>query len=365
MMYESTYFFYLAVVLITLLFTWYSEKTGKKRGIIVAVLILVCVSGLRAHTVGIDTMLYKYGVEYFHETGTVSWKYNFSLGYGLFSNVVLTVCEDYSFLLFVEAAITNILIVARFWDFRNQASMTMMMLVYICTTYFMTMNIICQYLAVAVVFYFSRYIDRGKPIPFFIAVVLASCIHLSAAVGILFWAVRLLNFKNVRPARFFAQLLAICLVVLIVFFIAQMFFARYSGYNNSKRASSVGLMVFAQIFVFLFSLLACGYFSKGSRKDKHSIRVIFKEKVPYGLLLYSIGILLSAASYVINNAGRIAYYFLIYGPVCFGVMAKGFSKHKSRFFCSLTLFVWFVLYAIYSFFLTDRLGIIPYAFLWG
>lgn len=362
---EETYVFYLAVVFITLLFTWYSEKTEKKRGLIFAVLILVFVSGLRAHTVGIDTMLYKYGVEYFHETGTVSWKYSFSLGYGLFSNAVLTVCEDYSFLLFVEAAITNILIVARFWDFRNQASLTMMMFVYICTTYFMTMNIICQHLAVAVVFYFSRYIDRGKPTPFFIAVVLASCIHLSAAVGILFWAVRLLNFKNVSPARFFVQFLAICLVVFIVFFIGPMFFARYSGYNNSERASSVGLMVFAQIFVFLFALLTCGYFSKGNHQDKQNIRVVFKKNVPYGLLLYSIGILLSAASYIIDNAGRIAYYFLIYGPVCFGVMTKGSSKRRNRFFCSLTLLVWFALYAIYSFFLTDRLGIIPYAFMWG
>lgn len=34
---------------------------------------------------------------------------------------------------------------------------------------------------------------------------------------------------------------------------------------------------------------------------------------PYALRLYSLGLLLSAASYVIANAGRIAYYFTIYG----------------------------------------------------
>ena len=72
--------------------------------------------------------------------------------------------------------------------------------------------------------------------------------------------------------------------------------------------------------------------------DNLSLRNDLESCAPYALRLYSLGLLLSAASYVIANAGRIAYYFTIYGCVCFGAMAKHSTKSRSRLLCACLLY---------------------------
>ena len=358
--------FYVSVALLSLLFCWQSEKSGRKTGLVLSVGVLSLAAGLRAFSVGVDTLPYLSGVEYFVQYGETHWQYGFSYGYGVFCKAVLYACDDFTFLLFVEALITNGLIAARFWDYRNGSSLTFMMLVYVCTTYLMTLCLTCQFIAVSIVFYCSRFLDNGKVFWYCVGVLFASAIHLSALIAIIPMLVRLLNFKEASAGKAFVQLTALAVFLCLGAYAASLLFERYSSYANISRVSSIGFMVFAQAAILFVSLLASGYFAKGDAEDSTaSLRATLKAEAPYAVPLYLLAIVLSGASYVIDNAGRIAYYFTVFGPVVFGAMAKGASCSKERFLCAFALIVWFVAYGTYVFFLHDSLGIFPYSFCWA
>lgn len=358
----QTYCLYGAVATISLLLCWYSEKTSKKLGLVAAAVLLVFVSGFRAYSVGVDTSLYKTGVEFFFERGEVLWSSSFAYGYGVFTRSLLSLNNDYTFVLLTQAAITNGLILARFWDLREKCSLTFMLLVYLCTAYFYTLCIICQYVAIALVFWGSRYADKGRILLYVLLIVLASCLHISALIALVDVAMRLLKFKGKSPLRVLSRVLALACICLVGLYGAGLFSDRYSSYAGNT--SSVGLMVFVQVFVLIASLFICGYFAKKGSVDVFSLRDDLKSCAPYALRLYFLGLVLSAASYVIANAGRMAYYFTIYGCVCFGAMAKRSTESRPRFFCAVFLAAWLVVYCVYTCFVNSALGIVPYSFVW-
>lgn len=364
-MLETSVFYVLAMVL-SLLFCWMSEYTGKKLGIVLSALVLILVSGLRADTVGIDTGWYKEGVEFFFQYGQISWQHSFALGYGIFTKTVLSFWNNYSFLLFVQALITNGLIIARLWDYREVASLTFMLLIYLCTMYLMTLCIVCQYIAIAIVFYFSRYLDKNKPVIFLVAVLLASTVHISALVGLIPLILKLFRFKGVSSLRAIIQAVFIVFIPFIGIFAIQMMSARYAGYStNSVYSSSLGFMVFAQTFVFITALFVSGFFEKTEQSvQKPSLRQALKLQAPNSVPLYFLGLLLAASSYIVANAGRISYYFTIFGTIVFGAIAKEASRSRPCFIISFLLVIWFVAYAAYTFFISSGLGIFPYAFCW-
>ena len=357
--------FYALVSAAALLLCWRSEKTEKRWGLAASVLLLSLVAGLRAYSVGVDTMLYKNGVEYFYLHNEVSWQNSFAYGYGIFSKAVLSIWNNYSFLLFVQSLLTNGLILARFWDYRKEGSITFMLLVYLCTTYLMTLCIMVQHIAVAITFYFSRYLDRGKPVLYCVGVALAGCLHVSALVAIFPLATYLVKFKDVSLGRAFIQVIALTVLLGASLVVANQLFVNYSGYNSAARQSSIGYMVFAQALIFAVILFVCGY---GSQRDSNSafdLKGRLDRGAPHATLLYVLSLLLSASSYVIDNAGRISYYFSIYGAPCYGIVVKHANKSKGVFLCSFIAALWFIAFAIYTFYLHDGLGIFPYSFIWN
>lgn len=391
----ATIAFYLCVGTIALLFCRQSERSGSPQGLFLAVLVLTLVSGLRDYSVGIDTFRYKMGIEYFYETGRPYWQVVFSNGYGYFASFFLHIWNNYSFLLFVQALITNGLIAARLWDFRNGASLTFMLFFYICTAYLMTLNIICQWLAVSVVFYSSRFLDKGKILWFIAGVALAICLHNSAVVALLMLLPYIVNFKGASTGRKAAQALACLVFVVATLFGYQYLTTRYSGYLYSSEGISFGFMSLAQALVFVFSFFVAGYFSKKTLPDKPSAaRSLLKGShdlsgrseegqpadvatlcqqanlyeairacAPHAVFFYVLYILFTLAAYIVDPAGRISYYFLLYGAPCFAVIARRSGVSMSCFFASGLLVLWLLIYAGYSYFLIDGGGVVPYSFI--
>lgn len=359
----QTIAFYLLVFAGALLLTRRSETTGRPFGLILATALLVLVSGFRAHSVGVDTGFYKIGTDYFFQNGEVYWRYSFAYGYGVFTSAILHVCNDYTVLLFVQAIITHGLIAARFWDFRHGASLTFMMLGYLCTAYLLTLCIICQFVAVAIVFYCSRFLDKGHPLLYLLGVAIAAQLHLSALISIVAVVPFLVKFRGISARRGLLQVLGCAALALGFVFAWNQLTGSYSNYNTSTKASSVGLMVFIQTFVLVGSLLLVGYF-KTMTDHYGDIRARLNEFAPHSLFQYVCSLGLSSASYVIGNAGRISYYFMLFGPVVFGAIAKEARTNRPAFICSFLLAVWLVAYLVYVFFMHDALGILAYSFVW-
>ena len=422
----QTYLFYAAVCIVCLLCAWHAERNGMRRGLVLCALILTGVAGFRAFDVGIDTLPYKAGIEYFHAYGRVNWMTSFSHGYGVFASLLLGASGSYSFVLLAQAAITNGLVLARFWDLRHTCSLTCMVLTYLGTAYFVTLCITCQYVAIALVFYGSRFADTGRPVIYALFIVAASALHTSALIAFADIGLRYCSFKGASPLGLVVRLFALAASPIAAIAVWRTLAERYASYAGNE--SSLGLMVFAQMAVFVVVLLVSGYFAReGSRRrgtgrggggrivggraledrdvsgrrgpclgadvaglderrcvrgadgrrvgslaaadpsdaaQNGSMRAELAHAAPYAVRLYAVGLLLSAASYVIANAGRIAYYFTLYGAVCFGAAAKHASTSKSRLACAILIFGWLVAYAVYTYFLHEGLGIVPYAFVW-
>lgn len=352
----QTAIFYLAMILATSLLAHRCDITGKKAGLVVATVLLIIVAGFRGYDVGQDTFGYKEGIEYFFVYGTQAWNHAFSDGYGWFTCAVLTVCNNYTFLLVVEAIITCGLFAARLWDFREGCSLGFAMFVYATVEYPLSLCLTCQCLSVAIVFFGSRYLDRGRPLVFVVLMVVASFIHVSALVGLAYLAIYVFKLRSRTKVLFYAKMVASAIILVGGALAAMMLINRYGGYYANK--SSIGLMVVVQAIVLAGSLLLAGYFSKKSKREAMS------EATFLALPLCVLGVALSASSYVIANAGRIAYYFTIYAPIVFGHLVKDSGKNKSAFVLGFLLVIWLLFYAWYAYLFSTGLGIEAYSFVW-
>lgn len=352
----TTAWFYLCVVIAVSLLAHRSDKTGSKIGLIAATALLIIVAGFRGYDVGQDTIGYKEGVEYYFTYGTQMWNHTFSDGYGLFTRSVLTICNNYTFLLVVEAIIICGLFSIRLWDYRNDCSLGFAMFVYATVEYPLSLCLTCQCLAIAIVFFASRYLDRGRPLIFLILMVIASLIHVSALVGFAMFALYLFKLEGKTKSLRYIKMLAF--IVLLVGGVAagMVLVDRYARYSVNE--SSLGLMVVAQLIVLMGALMITGFFSS------RDTRKLLQENTGFALPLYVLGIALSASSYIIANAGRIAYYFTIYGPIVFGSMVKDSGKSKPAFALGLFLVVWVLFYAWYAYLFRTGLGIEIYSFVW-
>lgn len=352
----ATALFYLLIVCASSLLAHASDRSGGKAGLVIATLLLVIVSGFRGYGVGRDTLGYKEGVEFYFLNETQMWNHTFSDGYGWFTRAILSICNNYTFLLVIQAAITCGLFAARLWDFRKNCSIGFAMFVYAATEYPLSMCLMCQCLSISMLFFATRYLDRHQPAKFVLFLVIAAINHTSALIGLGALALYLFKIKSKTRAQAYGK--AIGAVILLVggVIAVQMLVERYARYSVNE--SELGLMVIAQMLVLIGSLLLAGYFS-----NKES-RLVLASATEFALPLYSLGIVVSASSYVIANAGRIAYYFTIFSPVVFGCLVKNSGKSRPAFILAVFLVAWLLFYAWYSYILHTGLGIELYSFVW-
>lgn len=352
----QTAIFYLALIVVCSLLAHSSDRSGKKSGIALAAVALIIVSGFRGYEVGTDTLSYKEGIDFFFFNGTQHWSHTFSDGYGWFTKSVLTIWNNYTFLLVIQATITCGLFVMRLWDFRKSCSLGFAMFVYSVTVFPLTLCLICQCLAVSILFYGSRYLDNGKPLSYFIFLVIASLIHTSALIGICSFALYIWKIKCLTKAQLLVKILAYLALLAAGFASAYILIDRYAGYSDN--ASDLGLMAFIQLFVLLSSLLLSGRFSC------RDMRLTMSKNAGIALPQYIFGILLTTSSYIIANAGRIAYYYTINSTVVFGFLVKDSGSSKQVFVLAVFLVAWFLLYGWYSYLFHTSLGIECYSFIW-
>lgn len=351
----QTAWFYLLVIFASAMLAHRSDIAGKKGGLVAATLLLIFVSGFRGYDVGQDTLGYKEGVEYFFLNGTQTWNHTFSDGYGWFTRAVLSLYNNYTFLLIVQAAITCGLFAARLWDFRKSCSIGFAMFVYAATEYPLSLCLMCQCLSISVVFFATRYLDRHRPAIFVLLLVIASLNHTSALIGLSALALYLFKLESKTKAQSCGKAMGAIIIFVGGVVAAQMLIDRYAQYSVNE--SEAGLMVVVQALVLAGSLLLAGYFSKERCSSMAS-------KTGCSLPLYAFGIVLSASSYVIPNAGRIAYYFTIFSPVVFGHLVRDSGRNKSAFVLGFLLVVWLLFYAWYAYLLHTGLGIEIYSFVW-
>jgi len=357
---------------------WGASRIASKRDkfgfLMIAVVLLTLVAGLRGENVGIDTPAYISKFECIAD-GHPELAYGLEAGFKFLIKCLLTIWNNTSFVFTVIAFFTNYLIIKRLWDFRKIASVPCMVLCYYAGFYGFTLNITRQLLAIAVIFYFSRLLEKRKYLSFLLVVILSAIfLHKTSLICVTFIAADVFLWKNLskRQRRIicFGVAAAIIAIPVAYSFIAGNLLSKYIKYFKTINLN-LGIMLPMKI-VFLVATL---YISKKRvfpEKPKHFSEEEFREyRVRKStVIFYSVGLLTSFLGYLFPFMERAGYSFLIFECVYFGILTKACVRKtdtchdqmvaRSNIFIYSAILVLIVGYGFVMSLLGKGQGIVPY-----
>lgn len=297
--------------------SYYADKKNKKGIIILPIAILSLIAGLRAETVGTDTSSYVYSIM---NGFPYSWMFP-EEGFRLVSNYLFQVSNNYSVVLLAFAIITNALVLIRLWDFRSSSSFSFMVFFYIAVYYFNSMNIMRQYVAMAILFYATRFLEKKNYIPFTILWVLSITIHTTSVLGIIFLIMYFWN--NLSKKQKLYLLVPLTVISIIAFRYILIMQNEHIENYFSQKTSNINISYFYRLFAVLLLLyldhshkrLVFGHSTKRNLYSANEDTITEKNNIKF---YYILGIALSTFGMFLLYMSRIGLYFLIFEPVFWG-----------------------------------------------
>ena len=357
----STKILYAVVMLLVALLAYGTDRSGKRSQwyAIAIVIILSLLVGLRGETVGVDTWTYKSIFEY--NNGQVSAVYGVTEPVFLYISSVIMSLSGETWLAFLFwAFVTNGLIVSRLYQLRERLSFITAIFLYMLVYYFPSMNIMRQMVAVALVFYGTKWLEGHQRIwKFMIVTVVALLIHYSAAICFLLLPLSLIcRERQLSRAKKMLLWLMFFAVPLLVYGAYTLIIAQYEDFLNPGRAAvGIGTLIPIKLAILLFVFI--WERNKASRDEGdygHEYKMV--------QLAYLIGLLGFFISYFWRYADRMVYYFAIFETVCYGVWMR---KHRRNDLIKLMLLFVMALYFLTLVILAGEgsgQGQYPYTLFW-
>lgn len=327
MSYLSSLIFYAVLIAAVCFCVHAAQKREEKRWLWVAVLLLSLAAGLRADGVGVDTHNYAWLFRrcategYGQITKEYLFYYIGTLLYQLSGSTAVPFTA--------YAMLTNGLIFARLWDFRNRCSLTAAALFYCLYYYGGTMNGVRQYLAIAIIFFATRYLFLEKFGRFYLLTLLACLFHYSACAGFAL-PVLAIGCKRRYPVK---EFLVLCTSAAVLMAAVPVCLKAYSGYVD-KANVGVGWITAARTLVFLAVCLLGLRPLALNEKQK-------KEYLGHTLCatLFGICTVGFVCSYI-SQISRIGYYFRFFELLVYGmVLWNRESQLLTRWLLGAALFV--------------------------
>ena len=352
----QTYIVYISALLISAILAYVAEKKGKRKYILFAAIVLSALAGLRAVSVGIDSINYS---NYFSmiANGQGHLAYGLEDTFVFICEVLLKIWNNDNFLFTVFALITNLLIFARLWDFKSQISLPVAVAVYYVMFYFMSLNIMRQFAAVAIVFFATRYIAKRNYFKFCLGVIIATLFHISAVFGILFIFCDFFVWKYL--SKWQKRLFVCALVVAPFVLIAGLYiiFTNY-GYYLANIEIKFGFMIAVKLLL-LGAMVLMGR-KRGSEDDDAETAREDGYKISSARLYYFLGLIITAGGYMVKYFDRIGLYFYMFEIVCIAMIFKTVRVPRWIKFFILAIYVYTFVLALTS----NGQGQLPYLFAW-
>lgn len=336
---------YIVLFATSVLIAYLAEKKDDGRYVILLVLVIGFVSGVRAPDVGIDTLNFyeKFNspVIYGVESGYVWWMKLFG-SFGTFTTFLL-----------VTELLTYGFLFARFWELRNKASFVVSTSVFFALYYFLSLNIMRQFLVVSIVFWATRYLFMRKYGVFSVIVLACTCIHTSSLIALSMLAVIPFRLKEECGNRrtlllYLSLMIPFAMIAIILYLPSSSLIDTYQRYLDGSYGGSGGSGLLTSIKIALV-LFAC-VLIKGEKRLS-SLGIFLAVCVVIGL----------SGNYL-NNVlaftNRITLYFSIFEPVFWGWCIYSL-KGSSRYIILLPLILVFG-YSFFSSMAVDAQGVMPY-----
>ncbi|HOO05934.1 MAG TPA: EpsG family protein [Ruminococcus sp.] len=364
----SSILFYIVILGLIIVLAYGVDKNGSRKKLISIVLILSLVSGLRASVVGIDTYSYYSIFEaVYNDDPTLAWR-NIEPTFLYICKLLLHISTNPNFLLFLFALLANSLIILRLWDFKDVAPFPWMIACYYSSFYFLSMNIVRQFCAIAIIFFATRYLFERKYIVYMFALGLAYLFHRSALVGLLFFCVELIDWAQLnKKQKLFIFLGFATIPIYIGHIIAniQMYFKYFKSFSPN-----IGFMLPVKIVLAVFLGIGLKIIrnnddnSMNNHEHNKADTMIVTYDNP-GFInrikgYYYVGLLLTFLGYFFSFMDRIGLPFYLYECVFVGVLVKYRSDRK---ICKM-IYALLIAYVLFSEFRGNGQGVLPYVFFW-
>lgn len=345
----------------------------KKIYLIVSFGIMIIISSLRKYTVGIDMKLIYYPS--FLEISKISFA---NLGNVQLEQLYVLLCKILSILynniqILIIVSSVFVLTVYAFFIYKNSKNIVISTSLFLLLNiFFMTMNIVRQEIAVAIILIAFEYIKRGKNITATIIIIIASFFHQSAIICLLFMPLYKAKFtkKSVMYGIVILIIGLLCYKPIIngITYIMNLLGLNanknYSEYLSSKTYGT-GIFNLDTLSNYIVSgaiFMVCYYYiiylcPKHKNED-------FSNFLTYMSMVYFIISLISSKMIII---ARLEYYFLPFILISIPE-ALSYSK-KSQNRTSIITILYLALFSKYLYILfnlADILyGVVPYTFFWN
>lgn len=354
------------------LFAYYAGKSKKKNRSfllsLVAILIPSLLAGLRSTSIGTD-------VEYYvinnFETAIVSSSFLKYLKvvyakeplYLLMVYAVAKTVGNIQWLLFFFGMITIGGIYFGAWKLRQYCSVPVVMLIYYFLYYNDSLNLVRQHMAMAILFAGIYLLFSGNYKKYCIYIVIASAVHVIAATGIIFivvhWFVCRRKIEKKKRVVQLRTILMIVLSIIAVFGIKLIVTAfvniglldpRYFLYFQSKAGSSHN----TDTLIYVIELISLFLYNR-----------FFEKKIfefDYLKLNAIMNIIFLQLARFMSYGHRISLYFGIINIFLIGQLPKQIKKANNRFLISCGMFIFFFLYWMFIYCISEVSMTYPYKF---
>jgi hypothetical protein len=355
--------FYLIICLALVFFGRNVDNNRKEKFFLwMIILTLTFVSGLRHQSVGIDTQGYidiisKLRGGYIPKISNVNEQ-----GFLVLSYILVNVSKGYTLALLAFAFITNALIIFRLYDYKDKISLTWAIFIYYMIFYFTSFNTIRQWLAMAIVFFATKYIGKNtvSNIIYISLVVLAISMHTTAVFAIFFLPLYYLALPSNNRRH---VMIKICMIIVAIFIGSAVYTTiinRYSSYISSSIYGDMSAINIVLLLFLCFIILYDNDWKITIQRPGTDLSAISMTRIKFETFAFFIGIVLTLMVFFTRYADRVGQYFLLFEVVVFPYYI---NKKRTRLI-TITFVVLLCVYLRFSSFLSSGYGEIPYVPFW-
>ena len=354
-------FSFVLLLLPIIIFSILADKTNKKVFLYIAIILVSLLVGLRGINVGIDTKPYYNAII---NNFPVRWQFE-EIGFRYISEFLMGIFKNAIIVVLIYSSVTNSLIFLRLWDFRKKCSFSVMILLYLLIYLFYPMNIMRQFMAISIILYSTKLLEKKKYIIFLLIIFASSLIHKTALLSLAFVLIYCWNSLSKNKKILFLVPTILISVVSLTYIIKYENDHITNYFSSSNSISNLNLTFIYRFMIFIFSYILY----KSNKKVIFNKNKRTKNEIEFHnddnnldfkniCFIYFIGLLFSSSGMFFEYMTRIGLYYLCYEIIYWGYLAKS-SKNKYLNFMLISI------YAVYVFsfeLIYNGSGIFPYYF---
>ncbi len=249
----------------------------------------------------------------------------------------------------IYAIMTLIMFELSLINFKSQISLPVSTFILLLLMYSLSLNIIRQALALSIIFYSLKFIVEKRPIGYFIGCIIATGIHTSAVISILFYF--LYEHKNTlyktllnRAIKIGVIILPIILTPLLNNFQTFFLFKNYFE-NYEQEGASIVESYIIKLPILIILMLNYRYL-KGSNISR------------FLYWMFALELIMLFVASIYKWAFRLSYYSYIGQVLLVGIIARRRTSDATIY--KLLLITYYIIYFYVLFYMWGRDGIFPY-----